>query len=423
MEISEGTERRASVHQEAAPRISARSSEHRLYPISFTHAAVALPAPIVARVLEGFYDRLIAECRRRQANNFQPGIFVDIEINRLQFIVISQGAAVTWPFVIRFAETMKGMVERGWLSTYDGYYAAAPGDIMVYVGLRVIERGIFEEHSHPQAMTTADLPYWLVNVPEKERPSECPEFLLDLSDRDREIVDRFDKDYHRLSWDQVKKCIEDNQLDRFVRVPSDHRRYLEYNSQLKKEHGSVMNFVVKERLCWPDLNPKDTAPFNDPATGTSPSTTSAAHKFIRSRVGDIKILYNDWPYGIDERIVHLVVWTKFSLPDDPSTQELTKEMRREIDGYVDRTFCQVVPKENVIWFKNWKALKSIQSVEHFHVMLFDPDPAFIEEKPRTGQNLVDKPSAAVVYMANELIFVGLWAVFAFDISRLFPRFG
>lgn len=32
----------------------------------------------------------------------------------------------------------------------------------------------------------------------------------------------------------------------------------------------------------------------------------------------------------------------------------------------------------VIWFKNWKALKSIHSVEHFHVMLFDPDPAFVE---------------------------------------------
>lgn len=63
--------------------------------------------------------------------------------------------------------------------------------------------------------------------------------------------------------------------------------------------------------------------------------------------GDIKILYNDWPYGIDERIVHLVVWTKFDLPDDPQTKELTPAMRQEIDDYVDRTFCQAVPKENV----------------------------------------------------------------------------
>jgi hypothetical protein len=32
-----------------------------------------------------------------------------------------------------------------------------------------------------------------------------------------------------------------------------------------------------------------------------------------------------------------------------------------------------------IWFKNWKSLKSIQAVEHFHVMLFNPDPEFISE--------------------------------------------
>ncbi|KAL8843815.1 MAG: hypothetical protein Q9176_001777 [Flavoplaca citrina] len=154
---------------------------------------------------------------------------------------------------------------------------------------------------------------------------------------------------------------EQNQLDRLVRVPSDHRRYLEYNAKLKKKHGSVMNFVLQERLKWADLEQKDPAPFRDPATA------------------DIKTLYNDWPYGIDERIVHLVVWTKFDLPDDPDTKVLTKEMRGEIDEYVDKTFCQAVPKENVIWFKNWKALKSIHSVEHFHVMLFDPDPAFIEQ--------------------------------------------
>ncbi|KAI4205915.1 MAG: hypothetical protein LQ350_000100 [Teloschistes chrysophthalmus] len=206
-----------------------------------------------------------------------------------------------------------------------------------------------------------DIPYWRANVPKDQWPAECPEFLLNLSERDQQLVGQLDKDYHRLTWPEVKKVIADNQLDRFVRVPSDLRRYLEYNAQLKKEHGSVMDYVVKERLNWIDLKPTDAAPFTDPHTT------------------DIKILYNDWPYGIDERIVHLVVWTKFDLPDDPSTKELALDMRAQIDDYVDKTFCQAVPKENVIWFKNWKALKSIHSVEHFHVMLFDPDPNLIEE--------------------------------------------
>ena len=131
---------------------------------------------------------------------------------------------------------------------------------------------------------------------------------------------------------------------------------------------------------------------------------------------DIKILYNDWPYAIDENIVHLVVWTKFDLEEDPITGELTPDARREIDQYVDRTFRARVAGDNVnisflfslpflfhsiplpsilcwyvfvfsarlkryqvIWFKNWKSLKSVHAVEHFHVMLYNPSREFIKE--------------------------------------------
>lgn len=43
-----------------------------------------------------------------------------------------------------------------------------------------------------------------------------------------------------------------NRIDRFQRVPSDLRKYLEYTAQIKAEYGSVMRFVVKERLHWGD---------------------------------------------------------------------------------------------------------------------------------------------------------------------------
>lgn len=62
---------------------------------------------------------------------------------------------------------------------------------------------------------------------------------------------------------------------------------------------------------------------------------------------DIKILYNDWPYGVDEKIRHLVVWTKFDLKDDPATDDLIPAARQEIDEYVQRTFCSRVSVENV----------------------------------------------------------------------------
>ncbi len=62
---------------------------------------------------------------------------------------------------------------------------------------------------------------------------------------------------------------------------------------------------------------------------------------------DTKILYNDWPYGVEKNIVHLVVWTKFDLEDDPATDALTPTARKEIDDYVQKTFCGRVPAEQV----------------------------------------------------------------------------
>ena len=62
---------------------------------------------------------------------------------------------------------------------------------------------------------------------------------------------------------------------------------------------------------------------------------------------DIKILYNDWPYGIDKSIVHLVVWTKFVLEHDPETDDLTPGMRKDINEYVARMFGSRVPPDKV----------------------------------------------------------------------------
>lgn len=45
--------------------------------------------------------------------------------------------------------------------------------------------------------------------------------------------------------------------------------------------------------------------------------------------------------------VHLVVWTKFELEDDPATDDLTPQARAEIDKYVDDTFCSKLGKDNV----------------------------------------------------------------------------
>ena len=135
-------------------------------------------------------------------------------------------------------------------------------------------------------MPPKNLPYWLVNVPETEWPTSCPDFLLNTDARDRELLGTPDAQYHLQTWLEVQHIIsnheylfyitcnsnpleETNRLDSFQRVPSDLRRYLEYNAKLKKEYGSVMAFVMQERLQWNDTKPKNPIPFSDPGKALS----------------------------------------------------------------------------------------------------------------------------------------------------------
>ncbi|KAF1816703.1 hypothetical protein P152DRAFT_505233 [Eremomyces bilateralis CBS 781.70] len=208
-------------------------------------------------------------------------------------------------------------------------------------------------------MGQQQVPFWNVNLPEEEWTEGCPEYLQRCTEREKMILGMPDSALEPLGWDAIKKIVHSSRIDDFRRKPSDHRRYKHYMHELKAKYGSVAEFIRKKRLGWSpeDLDPNLT-PFRRPE--------------------DIKVLYNDWPYLIHEKIVHLVVWTKFALPEDPDTGLLTEKSKEEIEDYMNSTFTMVDQSER-IWFRNWRALKSIKSVEHFHVMLKNPDPRVIAE--------------------------------------------
>jgi hypothetical protein len=231
------------------------------------------------------------------------------------------------------------------------------------------------------------LPYWQVNVPADQRSAECPDFLKDANEKDQTILATPDSEFRRLSWPEVQKLIQTNRIDLFQRVPSDLRRYKAYTARLKQQYGSVMNFVMAERLKWQDLLPQG-EPFSNP--GKITTTCLPAVRSLTLAIGDIKILLNDWPYGIDTRIVHLVIWVKFQLEEDAISGDLTDAARQQLDLYVDQTFRNHVGAGNCIWFKNWASLKSIHAVEHFHVMLFNPDARFVEDVTDGDVALLDK---------------------------------
>ena len=69
-------------------------------------------------------------------------------------------------------------------------------------------------------------------------------------------------------------------------------------------------------------------------------------------VDDIKIIYNDWPYGIDKGIVHLCVWTKFPLDVDEKDPngDLTPEMRKKVCTIPSLySLCSIKREEQIIF--------------------------------------------------------------------------
>lgn len=163
------------------------------------------------------------------------------------------------------------------------------------------------------------LPFWQVNIAPENRQNDCPVSLQNLSDKDIGIIGTRDEDYRVQTWSEVVDIIRTNRLQDFQRWPTDLRRYREFVWQLDHAWGSVMEYMLSERLHWTmPIKPRSSRPFE--------------------HGDDFKILFNDWPYGIDTRIVHLVIWTKFELGDDPEA---------EIERFVERTFLTRVAKDKV----------------------------------------------------------------------------
>ncbi|GAB7363265.1 hypothetical protein MBLNU230_g3547t1 [Neophaeotheca triangularis] len=228
--------------------------------------------------------------------------------------------------------------------------------------------------SNPITTPPPDTPFWNTNLPPSQQTPTCPPYLLyALSDpRDRRILNTPDSAYTPQTWTELNGLITTNRIDLLQRQPSDLLKYRKYSAALSKQHGSIMDFIVNERLRWDSLE--------------------AAGTFRDFLPEDVRVLKNDWPYGLEPGIVHLVVWTKFELLEDAATGDLTDECRGWIEGFVRRVFVDGagLDWERVRWFRNWTAIKSVRAVEHFHVVLLEPPGGFVEQVTGGDVALIEK---------------------------------
>ncbi|MCJ1378830.1 hypothetical protein MMC17_001929 [Xylographa soralifera] len=192
---------------------------------------------------------------------------------------------------------------------------------------------------------------------------------FNLTDLDREILSQTDEEYVPHGWEELKQIIATNNLDMFKRTPSQLRLYLAWSSEIKAGYGSMVNYISQERLHWGQaVN-----------SGTSLSLNKSLvprHPVPFADSADYKILCNDWPYGCDPGIRHLVVWMKTRIPVSPDDGRLTESSKAMIDDFVVKVFVGPLfhmykRKDQVLWFKNWTALQSVAALEHFHVLLRD----------------------------------------------------
>jgi len=185
-----------------------------------------------------------------------------------------------------------------------------------------------------------------------------------------------DAEFTPHSWNETNTLITTNRLEDFKRYPSDLRKYLLWSQKTKAEYGSITNFVLKERLHWTPID-----------ANSAPPRFEVQNQELFGDERDFKVLRNDWPYGLEKRITHLVVWLKNVVPVDETTGDVTVGSRERINGFVHERFSRRLDdifgvdrgKDHVVWFKNWVALQSVRGVDHVHVMVKNVPDEIIEE--------------------------------------------
>lgn len=211
-------------------------------------------------------------------------------------------------------------------------------------------------------------------VVEVEEDSPIP-----LTAVDRHNISITDNEFTPHTWENLKEIIGSNKLEKLVRWPSDTRRYMKWTADTKKEYGSIMNFVTKERLKW--------TPTNTPGTAM---TFDFESPIPFENVNDYKTMPNDWPYGLDQGISHLIVWLKNRLEIQPPPGDLTPKGRAQVNAFIDKEFVKPVAEltgegDNVIWFKNWVALQSVPGIDHVHVLLRNVPKSIIDDRWTKGE--------------------------------------
>ncbi|KAF5212329.1 hypothetical protein E0198_001891 [Clavispora lusitaniae] len=168
------------------------------------------------------------------------------------------------------------------------------------------------------------------------------------------------------TWAEVRDIVKYNELEALARSHSTTEKYLSFKKQLREAHTTVFKHLVVETLKW---RTKEQVQSLDDSEIVVPRSGSP----LFCNAEDLKIVLNDFPYHFEDDIVHLCVWTKKRIESDPNNSfgDISPQMRAHIEKYVVKTFVDGlgIPREDLVWFRNWDALQSVKEISHIHVVI------------------------------------------------------
>ena len=173
-----------------------------------------------------------------------------------------------------------------------------------------------------------------------------------------------------LSWDQICGFIASGALERLHRTFQVTARYQEYRKQLSLENTTVADAILDRKLCWDrtelaSLDPRTTPPL---------SSTQL-----------YKLLKNDFPYDLDPRAHHLVLWSKIYIPlyPHPNSREMDPTVRDLIQSFLEANLA-LYNIHKFTWFINYPHLQSVKTLSHIHILIFTEDTKVIDEILKKG---------------------------------------
>lgn len=180
---------------------------------------------------------------------------------------------------------------------------------------------------------------------------------------------------HPFTWQEIQDIIENNELELFARSKSQIEKYHDFKKHLISQGTTVFKHLVANSLHWCDE--AEIAGIPD-----SQVTIKRSDSGLFENADDLKIIHNDFPYYLEDNITHLCVWSKQPIKSDPSSAlgDMSPETRAIVERYVRHKFVTQlgIPREDLVWFRNWEALQSVKEISHIHVLIRNMTPQQLE---------------------------------------------